>query len=254
MAAKLHGLRILVPPSRLDRNPLVVMLERSGAEVVVFPELEGVSTDPAPLDEAAERVGEYDWIVFAGGASVAHFFERLARLGLTAADIRARLGAIGHAALAGLREQGAEVAYRPREHFAEGVAEGMLPVAGRRVLLIREAGASDALPRALTEQGARVEAVIGHQVRAKSDRARAQAAFARRIDLMTLANPATVRLFFEAAHSLSLKIERCLAGVPIACVGPATAEALRAFALEPDLVAGGRLKPLLDAILALVGE
>jgi len=253
MPVKLHGLRILVPPSRLDRNPLVVMLERSGAEVVVFPELEGVPTDPAPLDEAADRVGEYDWIVFAGGASVNHFFERLDRLGLNADNVRAKIGAIGHAALASLRKQGVKEVYRPREHFAEGVAQSMLPVADRRVLLVREAGASDALPRVLTDQGAQVEAVIGHRVSAKVGDAQVRAAFAQRLDLAAFANPSTVRLLLEAADRLALNLESCLAGVVIAAVGPATADTLRSVGLEPDLVAGGRLKRLLDALLELAG-
>jgi uroporphyrinogen-III synthase len=247
-AAPLVGWRVLVPPSRLTVNPLMTMLERKGAAVVRFPELEAGTPDPAPLAEAARRIDEFDWVVFAGGEGVEGFFAQLDREGIPAARLPAQVGAIGHGALSALRKRSVEVTYRPREHFAEGVARGMGSLRGQAVLLVRERHASAALPTVLEREGARVTAVAGHEVRAVADREAARRAWARRLDWIAFANPATVRLFFDALGSLELDPARCLAGVTVSAVGPATAEAAEQRGITPDLVAGGRLKRLLDAL------
>ncbi len=247
----LSGLRVLVPPSRLDRNPLVPMFSRMGGDVVSFPELEEAAVDPRPLDDVAARLGDFDWIVIAGGGSVDHLFERLSALGPRAGSIRGKLGAIGFSALKALRTHGLEADYRPKEHYATAVVEGMQPVAGRRVLLIRAEGATDALPGVLTQQGARVESLTGHAVTAVAQREHAERTLGRRVDLVAFANPATVRLFLEGLHQLNADVERCLAGVPLFAVGPTTAEAMKQAGLPPDHVAAGRLKPLLDEVVAL---
>lgn len=252
--APLQGLRILVPPSRLDRNPLVPMCRRMGAQVVTFPELAETPVDPAPLDDVARRLGDFDWIVFAGGDSVDHLFQRLALRGLDAAALRGRVGAIGFSSLKALRNHGVEADYRPREHFATGVVAGMQPVAGQRVLLVRAAGATDALPMELARQGARVEQRTGHAVSAVGRAEDAAQTFGQRLDAVAFATPATVRLFGDALAQVGATPERCLAGVVVYAIGPTTGEALTTAGLPPDHVAGGRLKPLLDELVALAGN
>jgi len=249
----LGGLRILVPPSRLDRNPLVPMLERMGAEVVTFPRLTEAPVDPAPLDEVAPRLGDFDWIVIAGGGSVDHLFARLSRLGQDAGAMRGKIGAIGFSALKALRNHGVEADYRPKEHFAAGVASGMEPLEGSRVLLIRADGATDALPSHLTRQGAEVETLTGHAVVAVAHAGDIAETFGQRLDLAAFANPATVRLLVDALTRGAGDPERCLARVALFAIGPATADALVAAGLPPDHVAGGRLKPLLDEVVTLAG-
>jgi uroporphyrinogen-III synthase len=267
----LRCLRILVPPSRLDRNPMVPMFERMGAEVVAFPKLYDAPVDPAPLDDVATRLGDFDWIIIAGGGSVDQFFGRLNRLELDAGALRSRdaekgirVGAIGFSALKALRTYGVEADYRPKQHFADAVVAGMESVRGRRVLLVRAAGATDALPKALMRQGAEVEALTGHAVCAKGSDAGPDAGldagpdagqtFGRQgLDLAAFVNPATVRLFFESLRQMGVGVEHCLARVPIFAIGPATAESLVTAGLPPDHVAGGRLKLLLDDVIHLAG-
>jgi uroporphyrinogen-III synthase len=245
----LRGTRILVPPSRLRINPLMTMLERKGAEVIRFPELVAGETDPAPLAEAARRLDRLHWVVFAGGEGVQRFFEQMEREGVGKERLPAQVGAIGHGALSALRDRSVEVTYRPREHYAEGVVAGMGEVRHQDVLLVRERHASEALPQALEREGARVQAVAGHEIRPVADRETVRQAWSRRLDWIAFANLATVRLFFEALGSLGLDPERCLAAVMVSVVGPATGKAAETHGLTPDLVAGGRLKRLLDALM-----
>ena len=254
MSDPLSGVRLLVPPSRLSLNPLQTMVARVGAEVVSFPRLVATRPDPALLDAAARQVGRYDWVVFAGGAGVEHFFERLEEVGGEPGALRGQVAAIGHGALKALRDHGVEVDYRPREHFAEGVVAGLGPLEGRAVLLVREVSASRRLPDQLTAAGAEVTAVAGHEVSVNVDKGAVREAWSRRLDLVAFANPATVRLFARALKKLELDPQRCLAGVTVTVVGPATARAAEAHGLPADLVAGGRLKPLLTALVDLAGR
>ena len=82
------------------------------------------------------------------------------------------------------------------------------------------------------------------------DKAAARAVFERPLDLLALANPTVVRIFAEAITALQLDPERCLAGVTVAAVGPATAATAQSRGLVPDVVAGGRLKALIATLLA----
>ena len=247
----LAGRRILLPPSRLEPNPLVTMLQRKGAEAVLFPALTDCPVEVAPLDDAARRIGEFDWVVFVGGQSAARFCERLATLRIETGALRGQVASIGFRALRVLRAAGIEVTQRPVDHTPGGIAAVMAPVAGKRVLIVRALGTSERFPALLREHGATVEIVHGHGLSAVPDAEAAQEAFKGPLDLVAFANPATVRLFAEAMAALPLAPERCLGGVPILAIGPTTAEAAVEHGLPADLVAGGRLKALVQAILDL---
>lgn len=253
MKPPLAGRRILVPPSRLGPNPLIPMLERQGATVVVFPTLMPQHLDPAPLDDALAALGAADWLVVAGEQSALHLLERLAATHRATTALPARIAAIGHGAMSTLRRAGVTPTVTPREHFAAGVAGALGEVRDLSILLLREAGASRALPDLLESRGACVAALAGHALRPGSTLTEAREAFSRPLDALALANPATVRLLVEALLSHELSPTRCLGAVPVLAVGPATAEAAGRLGLPPDLVAEGRLKQLLALITTWLG-
>lgn len=253
MTPPLTGRRILVPPSRLGPNPLIPMLERQGATVIAFPKLETQATDTAPLDAALEAASSFDWLVVAGERSAAQLLERLRGASRDTAQLPPRIAAIGHGAYSTLRKAGLTPAVTPREHFASGVANALGDVQGLSVLLLREAGASRALPDLLGSRGARVTALAGHAIRPRPTLAEARAAFGHPLDALALANPATVRLLVLALAALGLSPDRCLGATPIVAVGQATAEAASRLGLPADLVAEGRLKRLGELLIAWLG-
>ena len=130
----------------------------------------------------------------------------------------------------------------------------MEPVGGKRVLLVRAEGATDALPAHLIRLGAQVEALTGHSVASEADAKTTAQTFGQRLDLAAFANHATVRILLDALTRVGADPEHCLARVPLFAIGPNTADAMVAEGLGPDYVAGGRLKPLLDEVVALVGN
>lgn len=104
------------------------------------------------------------------------------------------------------------------------------PLAGRRLLLPERCPAG--LPEALRAAGAEVTltAFTSHQVLGTTSLV---AALREHWDWLVFSSPATISLLTEQGFDL----ERELRQYNIAAVGPATANALRAVGLEPDLVA-----------------
>ncbi len=245
MKNDLQGKRILVPASRVGINVLARMLERTGAEVVVFPELRGAPpSDELALQRAADGLQEFDWVVFAGALAVEGLVARLARKDPDAcAELSGelRVGAIGAGAVAALRRCGARADYAPRVHTAAEVVAGMGEVTDLRVLLVRAEGAPAALPEALRAAGAHASDVAGFRVIVEVPAAATESLGQRAPDAVALASPSAVRLLLRAAAQAGLDLRAHLGHASIAAVGPATAEVARRHGLLPDLVSGGRL-------------
>ena len=75
----LEGIRIVV--TRPEAKPLAEELERLGAEVSLVPLIEiRPAEDPGPLNDAAERLAEYHWIVFTSVNAVSAVGARLSGL------------------------------------------------------------------------------------------------------------------------------------------------------------------------------
>lgn len=245
MKQRLRDKRILVPASRVGINVLARMLERSGAEVVVFPELRGAPpTDERALQRAAAGLRELDWVVFAGALAVDGL---MAELGGGHADDRAevfaefRVGAIGAGAVAALRRSGLRADYAPRLHTAAEVAAGMGDLDSRRVLLVRAEGAPDLLPNALRAAGAEVSEVAAFRAVVDAPAATVDALRESALDALALASPSAVRLLVLGARQVGLDLRAELGRAAIAAVGPATAEVARRHDLDPELVSAGRL-------------
>jgi uroporphyrinogen III methyltransferase/synthase len=115
-------------------------LEALGAEVVIAPTVQILPIDdPAPMDDAIDRLSSFDWLVFTSGNGVRHFLDRLETRGR---DLRAlghlRLAAIGPATAEALARYRLRADLVPESFRSEGLAEALAPlVSGKRVLLAR---------------------------------------------------------------------------------------------------------------------
>jgi uroporphyrinogen-III synthase len=121
-------------------------------------------------------------------------------------------------------------------------------LAGACVLFPRAAGARDALVVALEARGAQVASVEAYRTGVPSG-AREQLAQAAEagLDAVLLASPSAVEALFEL---LGEKAAHALVGHAVfACIGPTTAEALRARSVEPQVVSERQSgDDLLDAL------
>jgi uroporphyrinogen III methyltransferase/synthase len=136
----LFGKRVLVTRPREQCVALCARLESLGAVPSILPLLD--IRDPADwtlVDQAIERLGRYQWLVFTSVNGVEYFLRRLRQTGH---DLRAlggiRLAAIGPETADALRNYHLEPDLVPAEYSSEGLAAALRErVAGQRVLLAR---------------------------------------------------------------------------------------------------------------------
>ena len=250
MAARLReGLRFLVPPSRPGQDVAGTRLKQLGASVLSFPTIEaGPQPDAAGLARDLAKLEPSDWILVSGKASAEAILEHREHL-----HERVLCGVIGTGALVTLRKAGLEVKAAPKLHTPEIITQELGAIGGRRVLLVRASRASGALPNALWAAGATVLEAAGYALTVHSDPDTASEALAWPLDAVILANPTAADVFSDGLDALDLRLDQCFPMVPIIAIGPETARAARDRQIEPDLVAEGRVKHLVQAITSLFG-
>jgi uroporphyrinogen III methyltransferase/synthase len=241
-AMPLRGRTILITRPRPQAGRFAALLRELGAEPIELPTIQiAPPSSWEPLDRAIAAIATYDWLVFTSVNGVQAFFGRFEpRHGSPTALSGLKLCAIGPATAQALETRGLRVTAMPREYRAEAVVEALSawPLRGRRLLLPRAAVARDVLPRALAERGAVVEVVEAYRTVLPADAVDAQVR--RRlasggIDAVTFTSSSTVTHF--AALLGEEDLPRLLRGVVIACIGPITAETVRAYGLTPTVVA-----------------
>jgi uroporphyrinogen III methyltransferase/synthase len=240
-ARPLAGRLVVITRAKAQAASFVALLENAGARVLVAPTI-AIEPPPswAPLDAALRRGGEYDWAVFTSVNGVEMVKARLSALGLDAGALgRCRVAAIGPATAEALSSVGLPATVVPEEYVAEGLARALAALVrpGQRVLLARAAETRDLLVRELERLGARVEEVAAYRTRpASEDMAELkQALGAGVVDAVTFTSSSTVRHFVSIFAPGEL--ERLMAGVTVACIGPVTRATAAAAGLEPEIVA-----------------
>ncbi len=130
-----------------------------------------------------------------------------------------------------------------------------LPLAGRTVLVTRSRQQASALAGRLRELGAAVIEAPTIAIEPPEDFSTIDAALARlgEYGLVAFTSANGVEAFLARGRTLGLD-GRALAGVRLAAVGPATAEAMRKAFLEPDVVPEVFTADALAAALASLGD
>lgn len=249
MSEERPGPRVLVPRSRAGRNILADALRAKGAQVVEFPALEiERPSDLAALDAAVRELRYSRWVVFSGEDSVRHFLARLETAeGEVPTDLEGRIVALGMGTVGAFRARGLKPAYAPREHGPEAVLSVLGPVAGERVLLVREQTAESAMADAFREAGAKVSDVSGYRLKVRVDDEVIRAAFEPRPDLIALPNPTAARVLRRALDKAGSRVS--IERIPVWAVGPSTAEAAARYGLTVAHTSGGRLRHLVRDLL-----
>ena len=197
-------------------QPHLRELERFGARALNCPTVEIVDLESHErLDEALEHLYGYDWLLFTSVHAADYFLRRLKSKGLASEIIDDLLVcAIGDATQKSLRDARVHVDVAPLtprtsevlaalEQFVVGASE----LSGLNFVSPRAAVGGDALTRALSDAGARVDVVPSYRVRLPDDAepGRTAALLAGQADCILLTTPDAVsnlaRLF--DSHDLS---------------------------------------------------
>lgn len=246
---------VVVTRGKGGEDALAARLRELGAEVREIPAIAfAPPADPGPLDAALRDLARFDWAVFASATAVERTVERLVALGLPPASLaRLSLAAVGPATADALARAVREPDLVPAEAKGEAMAAALAPrVRGRRVLLPRPAEGRPELLAGLRAAGADVAAVEAYRtVPAPPEAIRPLAEWleAGVVAAVAFASPSAVRAVVGGLGERADLLRR----VPLAAIGPTTAEALRAEGLDVAAQPGRyTAADLADAIAACV--
>lgn len=239
---ELFGKRIIVTRTREQASELVASLEENGASCY---ECATINIEPVEdyyiLDEALERIDEYHWVLFTSLNGVKYFFRRLFEKGLDARDLKGPdIGVVGKSTADLLLEYGINADLIPPVFTGEGLAESLLDqgVEGRNVLIPRAVEGRELLPETLRGGGAQVTiAPIYQNVPPEGRREELRAELeSGEVDMVTFTSSSTVRNFLTMVDAADQEeLERLMAGVSIAAIGPITAKTVTDSGLKVDV-------------------
>ncbi len=233
----LFGKRILVTRARTQASELSRKLKNLGAAVIEFPAIKIAppSDNFKFADAAIKNIRSYDRIIFTSANGVEKFFDRLKFAGLDTRVLgKAKIAAIGSATAKKLENFGIIADNVPAEFKAENLAEELKnSVAGEKILLARAEVARNILPEELEKHGAKVDVVPFYKTEPADENSGEilTQINSGKIDLVTFTSSSTVENFVKACG------RDCLKNLKTAAIGPITAETLKKFEVEPDIVA-----------------
>ena len=236
----LTGLQVVVTRPEGQADALIKRLESLGATVLPAPTIR-IADPPSytALDAALRHLPSYDWVVWTSANGVTHTVARLEALGLDPDVLRScRLAVIGGSTARALASFGYTVDLVPPQAVAESLRDTLIAAgvgAESRVLLPQPAASRDVLATGLRAAGAVVDVVPAYQTELNADAATNVRRWlsAGRIDCALVTSPSTVRGLLQLLdHDLET-----LRRIPLACIGPMTADAVRALGIDPALVA-----------------
>ncbi len=258
----LAGKTVLVTRSTEQSKIFIDLLQAKGAVVLEMPALE--ITPPASwdgLDQAIDRLSEFDWLILTSANGVQYFLERLISLDK---DIRSlagvKIAVVGKKTAQFLQNRGVKADFIPPNFIADALVSHFPDsLEGKKILFPRvETGGRDLLVKELTSQGAEVMEVAAYQSASPKDIPPLawQALESKQVDIITFASSKTVtnshqliqnRLLVEGSlHSL----EAFLEGVCLASIGPETSKNCQQLFGRVDLEAQEyTLEGLADAIV-----
>lgn len=225
----LAGKKILTTRPDHQSGGMKSRLEALGATVFTVPVVQ--IEPPQDIDRLRTALGDlrtYDWIVFTSVNGVESVRREMEKLALPNELLSGRkLAAIGPATAQALERAFRTPDVVPEEYVSESIADALGDVSGKRFLLARADLARKDLAILLREGGAIVDEVTAYRiVRAESADLPSETP-----DIITLTSSEIAR----ATRDLLAKSGRAewLESASLACIGPITADAVRAMGYEP---------------------
>ena len=244
----LFGKKILNTRTRAQASKLTKKLENLGAEVIEFPTIKITApTDNfEKLDTAIKNLHTYDWIIFTSTNGVEKFFERLKNFKLDArAFCDAKVAAIGTATAARLENFGIIADLIPKNFCAESLIDSLKNFSPKNILIVRAEVARDILPAELKNFGAEVTVAAAYKTVSAAENFDAikKLLDENQIDFVTFTSSSTVENFVKALGAESLSKTKT------AAIGPITAQTLKNFGVDADIVAENfTIDGLVDAL------
>lgn len=238
----LAGKKIIVTRARHQASSLQEALENEGAEALLLPtiELSANQEVAAEVSTCLRELHRYSWIFFTSPNAVEFFFTALREAGL---DSRAlapcRIASLGPMTSTALQSRGIQPDFMPSAYHAKAFAAEFIQHSSKceakPILLPASALAHDDLSRLLEEAGYpchRLPLYTNNPIHYEQEELRATLSSA---DYLTACSSSAVHHLVELLEAYQLT--ELLKQLPIAVLGEQTAEAVRSYGIEPQLIA-----------------
>ena len=236
----LFGKRVLVTRALEQAGDFAKLLEKEGAEPIMFPTIKTAAPpDWKPLDRAIKRLSTYDWAIFTSVNGVKYFMDRLRDTGYDVRELKGvNICAIGPRTEEAVKALGIRVDLTPKEYRAEAIISslGRRRIRGNRFLLARALKAREILPIEIKRFGGAIDVVPAYKtVRPEKEARELKALLSKgRLDVVTFTSSSTVANFMSVFREK--EAARLLKDVLVACIGPITADTAREFGLNVDIM------------------
>ena len=232
----LFGKKVLVTRAREQASELSERLRALGAIPVEFPTIRILPPESwTDADHCIQQLIRYDWIIFTSVNGVKFFLDRVLVLGRDLRDLKGpRICAIGPKTAEALEALKVRVEFVPREYRAEAIFEGLKKemLKDKNILIPRAKVARDVLPGELRKAGAVVDVVEVYQtILPKEDVTEVRKLLKKReVSAITFTSSSTVGNFMEMLGPEEAR--QLTAGIPVASIGPITAEKAKALGIK----------------------
>ena len=195
--------------------------------------------DQAPLEQAIQRLHQFDWILFTSTNGVDYFAEKLKQMGKSFSEVHAKFGAVGPKTAEAIAGWGKATEIVADDYQASGFLQVLKDklAPGESVLLPRGNMAKADLPAGLSAMGMHVTEVIAYENIISpegSDEVLAKLQKGQ-LDVITFTSSSTVLNFCKLMNEQP--ISDLLRGVKVACIGPVTANTAKELGIHVDTVA-----------------
>jgi uroporphyrinogen-III synthase len=240
---------VVVTRAEASDGPLSSQLRSLGVKVLLWPAIEVTAADSTDLEAALQRLGEFDWIVFASRQAVPPVLERV-----PAPPAGLKVAAVGQATAQVLRQRGWQVELVPDDPSAGALVSQFAPLMkpGLRVLFPASSRALPTIAKGLAQLGAEVTQVEAYRTDASSlDVGECRAWIGRNeIGAVTFASPSAV---IELERALGKEdFDRLLTNAAAVAIGPTTARVLAELGRTPVMAESATLRGLANTAFRLV--
>lgn len=235
-------MKVLITRPRSQADSFAEALAEAGFEPVFFPviEIRPIEENQA-LDQAIEKLGYYDWVVFTSVNGVEAFFGRLmqikARTEFGSLFSAVKTAAIGPKTAAALQRYGIQPDFIPQDYIAEAILPGLGDLYGRWVLLPRAEIARKALPDAISAAGGVAHEIAVYQTLPAQADPLGLAALKSGVDVVTFTSSSTVENFVELIRLVGFDPLHLPGRPKIACIGPITQQTAQEMGFMGVIVA-----------------
>lgn len=229
---RLAGWRVAVTRAADECRPLCELLSREGAQAISIPALQFRLLGTAEeIQKSLNPLAPQDWVIVTSAHAIRFLIQLEPRATIWLDNVR--IACVGPATAEAVRETSLQVSFIPSRFTGACLAEELPLLGTPRVLWLRPRVADEHFAQRMAERGVGVEAIPIYETVAPPFDDTHEEALAAGIDAVLFASASA------AEHFLTELAERPhrLARRPIyACIGPTTAEAVRAFGIEPEVV------------------